>query len=271
MKEINLRVFSGPQPPNFYIVRALISKGLLMEKGAKLECINVNRVFGDFYALRNVNVTFNPNELIGIVGPNGAGKTTLFNVITNVGYRLTSGRIELDGKRIDRQRPDQIRRVGIARTFQIPAYFPSFTCLESVRLAVWNSKENLSSVDDEARSVLERVGLKKEMNRNTKEITLFDLKRLMIATAIASNVRLLLLDEPFGGLCPEEIYSLMELIRKIHEENCTIAIIEHKIRFLIDLVERLVVLHSGEKIAEGEPKGIMNDPLVKSVYLGEFF
>jgi branched-chain amino acid transport system ATP-binding protein len=231
----------------------------------------VVRSFSGVVALDQVSFTVDEGELVGIMGANGAGKTTLFSVIAG-NLRANDGSINFDGKRIDGLRPDQISRRGISRTFQIVRPFGNMTVLENVALGVMYGRRrerSAAAAEAKAKEILERLGLSDRVGLMAKHLTLAGRKRLEIARSLATEPRLLLLDEVLAGLTPIEATAAIEIVRHFHvAEGLTILMIEHVTRALMALSQRIVVLHHGQKIAEGTPSEVARDPRTVSVYLG---
>jgi branched-chain amino acid transport system ATP-binding protein len=231
----------------------------------------VVKSFAGVVAVDQVSFAVDEGEFVGIMGANGAGKTTLFSVIAG-NLRANDGSITFDGQRIDGLRPDQISRRGVARTFQIVRPFGNMTVLENVTLGVlYGRRRERSAAVAEARAkeILDRIGLGERAGLMAKHLTLAGRKRLEIARSLATEPRLLLLDEVLAGLTPIEATAAIEVVRKFHaSERLTILMIEHVTRALMALCQRIVVLHHGQKIAEGTPSEVASDPRTLSVYLG---
>jgi branched-chain amino acid transport system ATP-binding protein len=221
-------------------------------------------------AVSNVNFTVEPGEVLGLIGPNGAGKTTLFNLIS-AAIAPTSGVIKLKGEPTNDLKPYQICRKGVARTFQTVKVFANMPVLENVALGAFFGKSGaISSADAlrEAMALLEFVGLSAAKATPAKDLTLANQKRLEMARALATRPELLLLDEIMVGLNPAEVAQAMELITRIRTKRITIVMIEHVMKAIMSLCERIIVLHHGEKIAEGTPQEIASSQTVMKVYLG---
>jgi branched-chain amino acid transport system permease protein len=240
-----------------------------------LNCREVIKDFGGVRALAGVNVEVREGEIVGLVGPNGSGKSTLIeNVIGQ--YVPTSGQIRFLGKEIAGQPPHKINRMGIARTYQIPRPFSTMTVQENVQVsALFGSAEGIASLKShtnvaaEARRWLEFTGLAAYAAQPVTKLNLHQRKFLELSRALATHPRLLLLDEVMAGLNPAEIDESVEMIRKVHASGVTIVIVEHLMRVVTKLSTRMVVLHQGSVIAEGEPEMVMRDPMVVSAYLGK--
>lgn len=236
-----------------------------------LECIRVTKYFGGLAALKNVSLNINRGEIVGLIGPNGAGKTTLFNIISGV-YEPTSGIIKFNGEDITGLKSHDICKKGIARTFQIVQPFLNMTALENVMIGLLYGRKHIGirEAKNEALRLLDFVGLKEKSNVLAKNLILAERKALEIARALATDPVLILLDEPIAGLNPVETENAIKLIRRIRDDmNITVFWVEHVMRAIMKIAERIIVLHHGEKIAEGPPDKISNNKHVIEAYLGE--
>jgi branched-chain amino acid transport system ATP-binding protein len=236
-----------------------------------LEGEGVTKNFGGLTAISNVDFHVEQGEIVGLIGPNGAGKTTLFNLIS-AALVPKPGVIRFKGEKISGLKPHQICRAGVARTFQSVKVFGNIPVLGNVLLgSLFGRSARMSSVDAarEAMESLEFVGLSAVRAIPAKDITLANQKRLEVARALATKPELLLLDELIAGLNPTETTEAMELVTKIRDKGITIFMIEHVMKAIMGICDRLIVLHHGEKIAEGTPRQITNNQTVIEVYLGK--
>ena len=244
-----------------------------------LECKNVTKYYGGLAAVKDLSFSIIPGEIFGIAGPNGAGKTTLFDVITGQ-TTITSGEIFFDGHPIHGLKSYEIFRKGIARTFQIPINFHSQSVLMNAFVGAQFGTRGRSlaslllfkeDIIRQAQQALDFVGLMEKVNEPSSSLSLFDKKRLMLASALAVKPKILMLDEPVGGLNPNEIEEFMKLVREICSDGVTVIIIEHVMKALMGLSGRVLFMHYGEKFFEGPPEEASRDPQVLKVYLGEQF
>ncbi len=229
---------------------------------------NVSRFFGGLAALTDVSFDVQKGEILGLIGPNGAGKTTLFNVINGF-YRPSAGEVFFNDKNISRLKPNRICVIGIARTFQVVKPLRRMTVLDNVIASSFLRAKTKAEAERVALEVLEFTGLYDERNLLSKGLPLGKRKRLEIARALATGPEMLLLDESFAGLNPSELNESIEIIGKIKKRGITMMVIEHHMRVIMSISDRIVVLNYGEKIAEGSPREIGNNPLVITAYLGE--
>jgi branched-chain amino acid transport system ATP-binding protein len=238
---------------------------------ALLEVRNVGKRFGGLIALDGVSFDVTEGSIVGVMGANGAGKTTLFSLIAG-NARPSSGAIRYAGRSLVGLRPDEVCRLGVARTFQIVKPFPALTVLENLRTAAMFGQaqhRTAASADAASQAVLQDLGLADMAHQRASTLTLSGQKRLEIARALASGAKLVMLDEVMAGLTPTEVQQMLQTLQRLHESRkLTLLVIEHVMKALMALCEHIVVLHHGQLIAQGTPEQIGNDPRVQSVYFG---
>jgi branched-chain amino acid transport system ATP-binding protein len=235
---------------------------------ALLDVDRLTKDFGGLRAVAGLSFELRAGEILGLIGPNGAGKTTAFNLIAGF-LPPTSGRVLLEGDNILGLKPHAVVKRGIARTFQIVKPFRKLAVLENVTLASFLHESSRPRAEEESRRVLEVVGLSAQADRAASDLTLGEQKRLEMARALATQPRILLLDEPMGGLNPTEIDEACQLVLKIREQGVSIVLVEHHMKAIMRISDRVIVLHHGEKIGDGPPAEIVKNRDVVKAYLGE--
>jgi branched-chain amino acid transport system ATP-binding protein len=239
-----------------------------MDEGVLLEARGLSKSFGAVRVLHEVSFDVMPGQVLGILGPNGAGKTTLFNLISG-DLKNDGGELRFAGSPLRRQPPHERCRLGIGRTYQIPRPYDTMTTFENLLVAAtFGGRRSEQESYGASAQILQQCELVDKANRMAGTLTLLDRKRLELARALASDPKLLLLDEIAGGLTDDEGQALVGLVRRIRDSGVTIVWIEHVVRALLAVADRIMVLNFGEKIAEGLPQAVIRDPEVKRVYMG---
>ncbi len=233
-----------------------------------LEVSHLTRHFGGLAAVNDLSFTLDSGEVVGLIGPNGAGKTTTFNMVSGA-IRPSSGTIVFKGENIVGLKANKVCKRGLTRTFQVVQPFPDITALENVMIGAYTRHTSTSAVREAAMATLERVDMSHKASVLGKDLTLLELKRLEIAKALATQPELLLLDEVAAGLTPVEIDDILALVRQLNTEGMTLLVVEHVMKVIMSLCDRIVVLNFGSMIAEGTPLEITRDQAVLDAYLGE--
>jgi len=231
------------------------------------EADNISKYFGGLKATNNVTFHINNGEIVGLIGPNGAGKTTLFNLITGF-YRPDEGHFYFNGEKITGLKPFQICQKGIGRTFQIVRPLKSLTILENIITAALLRSSSYSEAKKKALKIAELTRLENKLDKTAAGVPLPDKKRLGFAQALATGARLLLLDEVAAGLNPKEIDDFLTIVKSVSKQGIAIIMVEHVMRAVMNIAQRILVLDHGELIAEGTPREISNNQRVIKAYLG---
>jgi branched-chain amino acid transport system ATP-binding protein len=236
----------------------------------------VGKVFGKFVALKNISAQFPKGAITAIIGPNGAGKSTYFNLLSGA-FPPTSGTVEFEGRDVTGLAQHRFAHMGVAKSFQITNVFPQLSTRENIRVGlqalvsrydIWRPRDSLPGLTEQADELLALVGLWQSRERTAKTLAHGEQRALEIGMALASRPRLLLLDEPTAGMSPEETRVMMDLIVKLAAER-TVILVEHKMKLVMGISDRILVLHHGELLAEGTPSQVRQDEAVKRVYLGQ--
>lgn len=232
-----------------------------------IEARNVTRTFGAFKAVDDASVSVEEGDILGLIGPNGAGKSTFFNCLTG-DMPVTSGTVHFADIDITFAPPEKRAALGLARSFQVPLTFESMSVLDNATIGALLRHPNAKDARAKARAVLERVGLGRLADAPARSLGTPGRKRLEIARALASEPKILLLDEAMAGLTPTEVREAIELVRRIHGDGITIVIVEHIMEVITSLTRRVVVFHQGREISRGTPREVTSDPRVIEAYLG---
>ncbi|OGR27922.1 MAG: ABC transporter ATP-binding protein [Desulfobacterales bacterium RIFOXYA12_FULL_46_15] len=233
-----------------------------------LEVSDLVMKFGGLTAVDKLNLSIDQGEILGLIGPNGAGKSTAFNCIAGV-YPPSEGQIRFNGEIINHQKPWNLCKKGLARTFQIVKPFATKTVLYNVMVGAFATTSNTSEAEEKALNILKTLHFENKKDTRSSSLTIADRKRLEIARAIATEPRLLLLDEVMAGLRPAEVDEMVEIIQQLRLTGITIFVIEHIMRAIMALSDRIVVIHFGKKIAQGTPRDVASNENVIKAYLGD--
>lgn len=235
-----------------------------------LSVAGVTKRFGGIVANRDISFEVAPGELVGVIGPNGAGKSTLFEVISGF-YRPDAGEVRLNGTSLTGLSPDRICRLGVARTFQKLRPFSGMTVVQNVMVGALTRTHDVGTAREQALTILERVGLGDKAGAYARTLSTGQRKRLELARALATQPRVLLLDEVTGGVDQRSIPALVRLVRELHEGGLTLLVIEHNMRVITAVAQRIIALYLGELIADGPPDAVARDRRVVEAYLGQAY
>ena len=242
-------------------------------KISALKIDSVSKNFGALKAIHNVSFEVFEKEIFGIAGPNGSGKSTLFNIISSIPFRCDKGNIFFYDTNITKIIPYKLSNLGLARTFQTETVFDSLTAIENIQIAIsqdLNNKTDNFNIKDKSNEILDFVGVEKSrFNMIAEDLNVFERKKIMIASALALNPKILMLDEPASGLAKFEVKETINLIKKINELNITVLVIEHVLPLLLNVSNRLLILNQGEQLAIGTPEEVVKNQKVIDAYLGE--
>ena len=246
------------------------------ETSVILRTTGVSKSFGKFLALNNITAEFERGAITSIIGPNGAGKSTYFNLLSGA-FAPSRGKVEFEGRDVTHLPQHRFAHLGIAKSFQITNIFPQLTVRENVRVGlqafvsrydIWRPRASLPGLIERADALLAMVGLQDRRERRARDLAHGEQRALEIGMALAANPRLLLLDEPTAGMSPEETRVMMDLIVKLASER-TVILVEHKMKLVMGISQRVLVLHHGELLAQGTPAEVRQNEQVKRVYLGQ--
>ena len=233
-----------------------------------LEARAVTKAFGSFKAVDAASVTLEQGDILGLIGPNGAGKSTFFTCLTG-DLQITSGKVLFEGHDITTMTPEGRATLGLARTFQVPQTFEGMSVLENVMIGAFLRTSHRAEAETKARAVLQRVGLSHLADAPARSLGTPGRKRLEIARALATEPKILLLDEAMAGLTQREVQLAIDLVRDIHRSGITLVIVEHIMEVIMSLASRVVVFHQGKEIARGSPREVTSNPDVVEAYLGK--
>jgi len=235
---------------------------------ALLTVQNLTKKFGGLTAVHDCSLSVGEGEILGMIGPNGAGKTTAFNMISGY-YSPNEGQVTFDGREITGNRPDVICKMGLARTFQVVKPFAQLSILDNVMVGAYNRTNNNKEARQRSLEILDFLGMNDMTHQLAGSLSVAGRKRLEIARVLATEPKMILFDEAMAGLRSRETDEVIELVRQISKQGVALLLVEHVMKVIMSLSDRIVVIHHGEKIAEGEPGDIVNNKAVIDAYLGE--
>jgi branched-chain amino acid transport system ATP-binding protein len=235
---------------------------------ALLEAKNLTKRFGGLVAVSDLSLSVEKGEILGMIGPNGAGKTTAFNMISGY-YPPNEGQVFFEGENITGLRPDQVCKKGLTRTFQVVKPFPHLSVLDNVMVGAYIHTSDTDVARQKSKEILDFLGMSRMTEMLAGGLPIAMRKRLEIAKALATDPQMLLLDEAMAGLRPKETDEVIELVRRVSQQGVALLLVEHVMKVIMSLADRIVVIHHGEKIAEGEPEVVVRDKAVIDAYLGE--
>lgn len=235
---------------------------------ALLEAHGITKRFGGLVAVDNFDIQVEKGEIVGLIGPNGAGKTTAFNLISGF-MQPTAGEVYFQGNNITGLRPDQVCKLGLARTFQVVKPFAQLSVSENIMVGAYNRTNSKKEAQENTKEIIRFLGMEDVSDEPAGSLSVAYRKRLELAKTLATGPEIILLDEGMAGLRPTETDEIIELVRQISQRGISLLIVEHVMKVIMTLAERIVVIHHGQKLAEGTPKEITSNPEVIDAYLGE--
>ncbi|KAA3660266.1 MAG: ABC transporter ATP-binding protein [Chloroflexi bacterium] len=233
-----------------------------------LEAKNITKRFGGLVAVNDLSLSVEKGEILGMIGPNGAGKTTAFNMISGY-YQPNEGQVIFDGNDITGMRPHKVCKLGLTRTFQVVKPFPQLSVLDNVIVGAYNRTDDKAIAREKSQEILGFLGMSDMTKQLAGSLSVAGRKRLEIAKVLATEPKMILLDEAMAGLRPTETDEIIELVRQISQRGIALLLVEHVMKVIMSLADRIVVIHHGEKIAEGKPQQVVQDQTVIDAYLGE--
>lgn len=233
-----------------------------------LEAQGITKRFGGLVAVDNLDIHVEKGEIVGLIGPNGAGKTTAFNLISGF-MQPTAGEVFFQGKNITGLRPDQVCKLGLARTFQVVKPFAQLSVSENIMVGAYNRTNSKQDAREKTEEIVQFLGLEDVSDESAGSLSVAYRKRLELAKTLATGPEIILLDEGMAGLRPKETDEIIELVRQVSQRGISLLIVEHVMKVIMTLAERIVVIHHGKKLAEGTPREITSNPEVIDAYLGE--